>query len=243
VAARKKTARKQATRKVSAAGKTGAKTKPAPKTAGKRRKAAKSGTPKSAAKVAPKKATRKATKATQRARRKTAAVAKRSAQAAPEVSAFPEIEALAELMEKHGLHEVSYTREADGSTSLHVSKGGAPVAFAAAPAPVMQAAPGLPAATVTEGAAAVDAAPVADETLHAFKSPMVGTFYRAPSPEASPFSTTGDNVDPNSVVCIIEAMKVMNEINPDIAGEIVSIEVENGEAVEFGQTLMLLRPR
>jgi acetyl-CoA carboxylase biotin carboxyl carrier protein len=80
------------------------------------------------------------------------------------------------------------------------------------------------------------------EGLHIFKSPMVGTFYRAPSPEAAPFISVGDKIDEHTTVCIIEAMKVMNEITPDKAGEIVSIEVENGEAVEFGQPLFLIRP-
>ena len=80
------------------------------------------------------------------------------------------------------------------------------------------------------------------EELHAFKSPMVGTFYRAPNPEASAFVSVGDRIDEDSTVCIIEAMKVLNEIAPDMAGEVVSIEVENGEAVEFGQTLFLIRP-
>jgi acetyl-CoA carboxylase biotin carboxyl carrier protein len=71
---------------------------------------------------------------------------------------------------------------------------------------------------------------------------MVGTFYRAPSPEAPPFASVGDKIDEHTTVCIIEAMKVMNEITPDKPGEIVSIEVENGEAVEYGQPLFLIRP-
>ncbi|HZL98611.1 MAG TPA: acetyl-CoA carboxylase biotin carboxyl carrier protein, partial [Planctomycetota bacterium] len=89
---------------------------------------------------------------------------------------------------------------------------------------------------------AAPASAPAGEALHAFKSPMVGSFYRAPSPEAAPFVSVGDHVDPTTTVCIIEAMKVMNEIVPDISGTVVSIEVENGEAVEYGQTLFLIRP-
>ncbi|MBM3985826.1 MAG: acetyl-CoA carboxylase biotin carboxyl carrier protein, partial [Planctomycetes bacterium] len=85
-------------------------------------------------------------------------------------------------------------------------------------------------------------APASRENLHVFKSPMVGTFYRAPSPEAPPFASVGDKVDEHTTVCIIEAMKVMNEITPDKAGVVVSVEVENGEAVEFGQPLLLIRP-
>ncbi|HZJ72329.1 MAG TPA: biotin/lipoyl-containing protein, partial [Planctomycetota bacterium] len=63
-----------------------------------------------------------------------------------------------------------------------------------------------------------------------------------PSPDAAPFVSIGDHVDPATTICIIEAMKVMNEIVPDISGTVVSIEVENGEAVEYGQTLFLIRP-
>ncbi|MEQ8765524.1 MAG: acetyl-CoA carboxylase biotin carboxyl carrier protein [Planctomycetota bacterium] len=74
-----------------------------------------------------------------------------------------------------------------------------------------------------------------------FKAPMVGTFYRAPSPEAESYCNVGDKVNQNSVVCIIEAMKVMNEIKSDVEGEIVEILAENGEAVEYGQTLLLIR--
>ncbi len=74
-----------------------------------------------------------------------------------------------------------------------------------------------------------------------FKSPMVGTFYRAPSPESEPYSHVGDKITPSSVICIIEAMKVMNEIKAETEGEILEILAENGEAVEYGQPLFLLR--
>lgn len=74
------------------------------------------------------------------------------------------------------------------------------------------------------------------------KSPMVGTFYKAPSPDAPPFVKVGDNVESGQVVCIIEAMKLMNEIKSDIKGKIVSVLVENGDPVEFGQALFLVEP-
>ena len=74
------------------------------------------------------------------------------------------------------------------------------------------------------------------------KSPMVGTFYRAPSPGAKPFVEEGDIINPGDVVCIIEAMKLMNEIKAEVKGEIIKILVENGEPVEFGQPLFLIRP-
>lgn len=80
------------------------------------------------------------------------------------------------------------------------------------------------------------------EELVEIKAPMVGTFYRAPNPKAKPFVEVGDEVRPGDVVCIIEAMKLMNEIKSEIAGKIVKILVENGEAVEYGQPLFLLKP-
>jgi acetyl-CoA carboxylase biotin carboxyl carrier protein len=80
------------------------------------------------------------------------------------------------------------------------------------------------------------------ENLIEIKAPMVGTFYRAPSPGAKPFVETGDTVNPGDVVCIIEAMKLMNEIKSEIAGKVREILVENGQPVEFGQTLFLIEP-
>jgi acetyl-CoA carboxylase biotin carboxyl carrier protein len=80
--------------------------------------------------------------------------------------------------------------------------------------------------------------PVADEKhVVAIKSPMVGTFYRAPSPEAPPFVKVGDHVGPETTVCVIEAMKVFNELPAECSGQIVAVLVENGEPVEFGQPL------
>jgi acetyl-CoA carboxylase biotin carboxyl carrier protein len=75
----------------------------------------------------------------------------------------------------------------------------------------------------------------------AIESPMIGTFYSAPSPDSEPFSRVGKRVDEESVVCIIEAMKVLNEIKAELRGEIVEILVENGDPVEFGQPLFLVK--
>ena len=80
------------------------------------------------------------------------------------------------------------------------------------------------------------------ENLIEMKSPMVGTFYRAPSPGAKPFVEEGDIINPGDVVCIIEAMKLMNEIKSECKGKIVEILVENGDPVEFGQVLFLIEP-
>ena len=75
------------------------------------------------------------------------------------------------------------------------------------------------------------------------KSPIVGTFYRASTPTSDPFVAVGDIVEKGTVVCIIEAMKLMNEIESEVAGEIVSILVENGQPVEYGENLFAIRPR
>ena len=81
------------------------------------------------------------------------------------------------------------------------------------------------------------------EDLFYIKSPIVGTFYKAPSPKSEPFVSVGDFVDKGLVVCIIEAMKLMNEIESEVAGEIVAILVENGQPVEYGENLFAIRPR
>ncbi|OUC15019.1 MAG: acetyl-CoA carboxylase, biotin carboxyl carrier protein [Alkalinema sp. CACIAM 70d] len=90
----------------------------------------------------------------------------------------------------------------------------------------------------------VSAAPphTADQRWIEIKSPMVGTFYRAPGPDEHPFVEVGDRVRPGQTVCIIEAMKLMNEIEAEIAGEVVEILVQNAQPVEFGQVLMRINP-
>ena len=88
------------------------------------------------------------------------------------------------------------------------------------------------------------AAPVsAEEELHTVKSPIVGTFYEAPGPGALPFVKPGDQVAAGQVLCIIEAMKLMNEIESDMSGEVVRVLVNNGQPVEYGQALFAIRPR
>lgn len=110
----------------------------------------------------------------------------------------------------------------------------APVVPQAAPAPApTQGAAGAPEAQAPEEP---------EEGLHPIKSPIVGTFYRAPAPGAPPFVEVGDHVSPGQTLCIVEAMKVMNEIESDVSGTVVKILVENGEPVEHGQTLFLIKP-
>lgn len=107
-----------------------------------------------------------------------------------------------------------------------------------AAAPVQQAAPAPPPATPVAAPPAAAA-----EELHIVKSPIVGTFYESPAPGSLPFVKTGDQVAAGQVVCIIEAMKLMNEIESDASGEIVKMLVNNGQPVEYGQPLFSIRSR
>ena len=95
--------------------------------------------------------------------------------------------------------------------------------------------------TVPAPPAVEAAAPVEEEKLHILKSPIVGTFYESPSPGSSAFVSTGDRVDKGQVICIVEAMKLMNEIEADASGEIVKRLVTNGQPVEYGQPLFAIR--
>jgi acetyl-CoA carboxylase biotin carboxyl carrier protein len=102
-----------------------------------------------------------------------------------------------------------------------------------------------PAAARTTLAPPPPPAPITTEAedLVYIKSPFVGTFYKAASPQSDPFVSVGDIVEKGSVVCIIEAMKLMNEVESEVAGEIVSVLIENGQPVEFGERLFAVRPR
>jgi acetyl-CoA carboxylase biotin carboxyl carrier protein len=90
---------------------------------------------------------------------------------------------------------------------------------------------------------AAPAAPAPEEGLHTVKSPIVGTFYEAPSPGAPPFVKPGDSVEVGQVLCIVEAMKLLNEIESDFAGEIVKKLATNGQPIEYGQELFVIRPK
>jgi acetyl-CoA carboxylase biotin carboxyl carrier protein len=139
---------------------------------------------------------------------------------------------LLELMEARHLEEIEVEQ---GETRIRLRKGGAPpVVVPIAAAPVAAANPqAVPAAS--------DAEKTAEANLVKITSPMVGTFYRAASPDAEPFINEGDHVTPDQVICIIEAMKVMNEIKAEREGDVVSILIENGESVEFGQPMVTIR--
>jgi len=109
-------------------------------------------------------------------------------------------------------------------------------------APAAATAAGAPAQTASAPKAAEPAAAAAVESLHMVKSPIVGTFYSSPSPGAASFVSPGDHVAKGQVICIVEAMKLMNEIESDAAGEIVKCLVTNGQPIEFGQPLFAIRP-
>jgi len=139
-------------------------------------------------------------------------------------------------MAEHDLGEIK-VRQGDTVIALRKARFGEPVVYAA-PAAVPAPAP------VAAGAAVPPLAePVKDEGLVAIKSPMVGTVYLSPDPESPPYVNVGREVDPSTPVCIIEAMKVFNEIRSEIAGTVERILVLSEQAVEFGQPLMMVRPR
>jgi acetyl-CoA carboxylase biotin carboxyl carrier protein len=144
-----------------------------------------------------------------------------------------ELKALLRLMEGNDVEELEVE---EGGRRVRIRRRGAPPATmpttplaAAAPRPA-------PAATLVAGPAPDSAGLVPVE------SPMVGTFYRAPAPGAEAYVKEGDTVEKGAVLCIIEAMKLMNEIEAEVRGRIAKILVENGQPVEFGQTLFLLEP-
>lgn len=145
------------------------------------------------------------------------------------------VKKLIELLEESNIGEIEIK---EGEESVRISRYGAqpaaPVAYAAPPAPAPAAAPAPVEAPAPEAAAPAPA-PAAD---NAVLSPMVGTFYRSPSPEAPSFVEVGQTVRVGDVLCIVEAMKMMNQIEADRAGTVTAIHVENGEAVEFDQPLI-----
>jgi acetyl-CoA carboxylase biotin carboxyl carrier protein len=156
-----------------------------------------------------------------------------------------EIERLLAFMEQHGLEEFEYERD---SFRVRLKKPSAVLPF------VEQLASPQAAPSVASGRAGAPGAslpgsgePAAEaqraEDLHVIKSPIVGTFYSAPTPEAASFVRLGDRVEAGQVLCIIEAMKLMNEIEADMSGELAKIFVENAQPVEYGEPLFAIRPQ
>jgi acetyl-CoA carboxylase biotin carboxyl carrier protein len=152
-----------------------------------------------------------------------------------------DIRAIIDLMRKNGLSEFELEQQdfkiklKRGVTGPVPSEDSTPVGYALQPSP--GGAAGLPPAA-SPAPVAVPAAPALSE----IKSPMIGTFYRAPSPDAADYVEIGTEVSPETVVCLIEAMKVMNEIKAEVKGVVTHILVENAKPVEFGQPLFRIRP-
>jgi acetyl-CoA carboxylase biotin carboxyl carrier protein len=162
-----------------------------------------------------------------------------------------ELKELIEFLIEKDIAEFELER---GDVKVRIKRAGEHTVVHAHPDPRFFAVPPV-AATVVEAATsasptpaatkppAVPAAPAPEEGLHTVKSPIVGTFYEAPSPGAPPFAKVGDSVEVGQVLCIVEAMKLLNEIESDVAGEIVKKLANNGQPIEYGQELFVIRPK
>jgi acetyl-CoA carboxylase biotin carboxyl carrier protein len=160
-----------------------------------------------------------------------------------------EIKSLIALVSKEAFQEFEFEA---GEMKFRIRKdGGAPVVVAA-PAPVLAQpvfgspvahvpAQTVPAPAAPAAAAAAPAIPVEDPSIHFITSPIVGTFYRSSNPTSAPFVQPGDRVRAGQTLCIVEAMKLMNEIECDVAGEVVKVLVENGQPVEYGERLFAVK--
>jgi acetyl-CoA carboxylase biotin carboxyl carrier protein len=150
------------------------------------------------------------------------------------------IKTLIELLEQSGIAELEVKEGEESVRIARHSPAAAPMMTYAPPLP----APPMPAQAPAPAAAAPPTAPAkpAASKGHAVKSPMVGTFYRAPSPGAKPFVEVGQTVKQGQTLCIIEAMKMLNQIEADASGVISEILIENGQAVQFDQPLFVIEP-
>jgi acetyl-CoA carboxylase biotin carboxyl carrier protein len=158
---------------------------------------------------------------------------------------FDEIKQILEMMREHDLSEFELERD---NFKLRVRKNAGGQWTTTTPAGVPHQAyvqpmphPGHAAATPSAAASVLTSADEEME-LAVVKSPIVGTFYRASEPGAKPFTEVGERVKKGQVLCIIEAMKLMNEINAEIEGEVVKVYVENGQAVQYGERLLAIKP-
>ena len=145
---------------------------------------------------------------------------------------------LIDLVEESGIAELEIT---EGEEKVKIVKsGGAPAATLAYAAPPPVQVPAAPPLAAAAAPVAAEPAEAATPDGHAVKSPMVGTFYRTPSPDAKAFAEVGQSVKEGQIICIIEAMKLMNEIECDKSGTVKAILVENGQPVEYGQPLFII---
>lgn len=153
------------------------------------------------------------------------------------------LKTLIDLVAESGIAELEIT-EGDGKVRI-VKSGPAPILQQApmmqAYAPAAQQVPSAPATATAQPAMAPEPAPE-EPAGHVVKSPMVGTFYRSAQPGAAPFADIGTELAPGQTICIIEAMKLLNEIEADVGGRVKAILVENGQPVEYGQPLFVLEP-
>ena len=165
--------------------------------------------------------------------------------AAPE---YQQIEQLLQFMKEHNLEEFEYSR---GDLHIRLRKPSSGVVVAAprvvAPPEIIVSNPGSAVALAPDASGSGTAASTAAEArstedLHLVKSPIVGTFYGSPSPGAEPFVRVGAFVETGQTLCIVEAMKLMNEIESDVTGEVMRIFMEHGQPVEYGQPLFGIRP-
>jgi acetyl-CoA carboxylase biotin carboxyl carrier protein len=152
-----------------------------------------------------------------------------------------DIKAIIDLMKKNSISEFELEKE---GFKIKLRRGAnGPGAAAASEDQMATAMPASPAQlAVPSTAAPAGPQAAAKSTEQEVKSPMIGTFYRAPSPDSAPYVDLGTQVEPDTVVCIIEAMKVMNEIKAEIKGVITQVLIENAKPVEFGQPLFRVRP-
>jgi acetyl-CoA carboxylase biotin carboxyl carrier protein len=149
---------------------------------------------------------------------------------------------LAEILAEHSLTEVVYDTP---SVTITLRRGGMsaigmPMGMPAVPMPMSM--PAMPAGAAPGSAMAADAVAAAEDKGHVVTSPFVGTFYRKPNPDAPNYVSVNDHVDKGQVLCIVEAMKLMNEIEADISGTIIGILAEDGAPVEYGQPLFKIAP-
>ncbi|MDH5345800.1 MAG: acetyl-CoA carboxylase biotin carboxyl carrier protein [Gammaproteobacteria bacterium] len=147
------------------------------------------------------------------------------------------VKKLIELLDESGIAEIEIK---EGEESVRISRHSTSVVAAPAPMPPPMAAPAaMPAVSHAAPVATADV----DEGGHAVTAPMVGTFYSAPSPGSPPFVQVGDRVSEGDTLCIVEAMKMMNQIEADVSGVIKSIRAQSGEPVEYGQILFVIDQR
>ena len=159
---------------------------------------------------------------------------RKTADPVPNADAIDTVRSLATVLDEHALTELIYDTP---EVKITLRRG---VAMAAPPVPMAMPmhAPGAPA----PGPTSVTPMPVAEEKGHAVTSPFVGTFYRRPNPDAPAYVDINDRVEKGQVLCIVEAMKLMNEIEADVAGTVIGILAEDGAPVEYGQALFKIAP-